>query len=176
MVSFTDENASFQAIGNTQGDPAYTTNYSYDSLLRMTLKQSPPDVNNGSIRPFTQVNYSLPGVFPYTVQQVTNITPAIEESNTTIFDGFRRPTRTEHSMSNGTAIVDTQYDGLNRVISISNPYFSTSDFTYGIQTISYDIFNRVTDTKRQDGSMTHAVFRSHYCHYNRRVWEPNPEN
>src|SRR6185437_1342396 len=43
IASFTDENASYQASGTTQGDPAHTTTYSYDSMRRITSAISPPD-------------------------------------------------------------------------------------------------------------------------------------
>src|SRR5262249_35554501 len=39
LTSFTDQNASYQASGNTQGDPNHTSNYSYDSMFRLTSAQ-----------------------------------------------------------------------------------------------------------------------------------------
>jgi RHS repeat-associated protein len=158
MTSFTDQNASYQASGNTQGDPAHTTSYSYDSMSRMTLAQAPPDTGNGGAHPNTQFIYSLPNAFPYTVQKLRTITSALNESVTTTYDGLSRPTKTQRATPNGVATIDSAYDGLNRIISVTNPYFSTSDPTYGVTTSTYDAFDRVTTITRQDGS----IFQSQY--------------
>ena len=53
----------------------------------------------------------------------------------------------------GTDYVDTVYDGLGRVSSVSNPYRSTSDTTYGVTTFAYDSLNRKTLQSQPDGSL-----------------------
>jgi RHS repeat-associated protein len=60
----------------------------------------------------------------------------------------------------GATSVATTYDALGRVYSTTNPYRSTSDPTYGIQTTSYDSLDRVTSTTAPDGSATHSYYGS----------------
>ena len=38
--------------------------------------------------------------------------------------------------------------------TVSNPYFATTDPTYGITTSQYDALDRVTQTTKQDGSIS----------------------
>ena len=47
LTSLTNENATLQASGNTFGDSAHTSNYSYDLMFRITSAQAPPDPANG---------------------------------------------------------------------------------------------------------------------------------
>jgi len=158
MISFTDINASFQASGNTAGDAAFTTNYSYDSMFRLTQVSLPPDPTNGSIQPHTGLTYSLPNIFPATVVQSQSIIAASDDISTTTYDGLGRATKVEHATPNGNATVDTIYDGLNRIKSKSNPYYSTSDATYGVTTTNYDALGRVLTVTRQDGSIVQAQY------------------
>jgi RHS repeat-associated protein len=73
-------------------------------------------------------------------------------------DGLGRPTQTQHTVPGGTAKVDTTYDPIGRVSSVSNPYFSTSDPTYAITQSQYDAFGRVTQTMRPDGSVSRVSY------------------
>ena len=47
---------------------------------------------------------------------------------------------------------DTTYDGLGRVFTVSNPYCTTSDPTYGLTTTTYDALGRPTQVTHSDGS------------------------
>jgi YD repeat-containing protein len=47
---------------------------------------------------------------------------------------------------------DTTYDALGRVSTVSNPYCSTSDSTYGLTTYNYDALGRVTRVTNPDNS------------------------
>jgi RHS repeat-associated protein len=62
----------------------------------------------------------------------------------------------------GTDYVDTTYDALGRVATVSNPYRSTSDPTYGITRTQYDALDRPTQVTKQDGSVS-TVFYSGNC-------------
>jgi len=152
-TSFTNANATQQASGNSPGDSAHTASYSYDSLLRLTEVLFPPDPGNGSQQPHTRFTYSLPNVFPPTVVQAKSVTGGLDDSVTSTYDGLNRKTRVQHGTPNGLATVDTAYDGLSRVKSVTNAYFSTSDPTYGISTTAYDAFSRPVTIARQDGSV-----------------------
>jgi RHS repeat-associated protein len=52
----------------------------------------------------------------------------------------------------GTDIVDTTYDSFGRVASVSNPYRSTSDPSYGITRYGYDALSRLASITLADGS------------------------
>jgi len=47
---------------------------------------------------------------------------------------------------------DTTYDGLGHVYTVSNPYCSTSDSTYGLTTYTYDALGRSTQIAHPDGN------------------------
>ena len=62
-----------------------------------------------------------------------------------MLDGFGRITQKQvTSDPNGIAYIDTTYDKVGRIASISNPYYTTTDATYGITSIQYDALNRIT--------------------------------
>ena len=158
QTSLTDENASYQASGNTPGDPAHTTNYSYDSTFRITDVLLPPDPTNGNIQPHTKFTYSPSNIFPATVVQSKPISATINDILTTTYDGLGRPTKTQHATPNCSATVDTIYDGLNRTTSISNPYCTTTDATYGTTITAYDALGRITSVTLQDKSVFQNQF------------------
>jgi len=47
---------------------------------------------------------------------------------------------------------DTTYDGLGRVYTVSNPYCTTGDSTYGLTTYAYDALGRATKVTHPDNS------------------------
>ena len=62
---------------------------------------------------------------------------------------------------NGNVIsstVFTHFDMLGRVYTVSNPYCTTSDPTYGITTYLYDALNRTTSVEAPNGSTTLVSF------------------
>jgi RHS repeat-associated protein len=154
LTSFTDENATQQASGNTQGDSAHTTTYGYDLMFRVTSATLPPDPSNGGVQAQTTLQYPVPITLPFTVTKTRSVTPTLTDSITSTFDGLGRVYKTQHPLPNGTATVDTVYNGLGQVTSVSNPYFSTSDPTYGISQTIYDALGRATQVTRQDGSVS----------------------
>lgn len=54
----------------------------------------------------------------------------------------------------GTDYTDTTYDALGRVATVSNPYRSTSDATYGITQTQFDTLSRPVQVTKQDGSVS----------------------
>src|SRR5579884_528996 len=158
LTSLTNENATTQASGNTQGDSAHTSNYSYDSMFRITSAQAPPDPANSGLRAQNTFNFSAPNVFPITVQRVKSVTAALSDSATSSYDGLGRVFKTQHAVPGNTATVDTTFDQGGHVATVSNPYFSTSDATYGITTNIYDGLDRVIQTTEQDGSVSKVKY------------------
>ena len=156
LTSLTNENATAQASGNTQGDSAHTSNFVTDFQWRITSAQAPPDPANSGARAQTTFNFSAPNVFPITVQRTKSITNALSDSATNFFDGLGRAYKGQH-VCHGTATVDTTFDGAGHAATVSNPYFTTADPTYGITTNLYDGLDRVTQTTKQDGSISRRL-------------------
>jgi RHS repeat-associated protein len=157
LSSLTNENATAQASGNTPGDGAHTSNFSYDSMSRILSGQTPPDPANGNARATTSFNY-ITNSIPWSVSLTKSITNALNDSATSFFDGLGRAYQSQHVLPNGTATVDTTFDIAGRVATVSNPYFTTADPTFGITTNQYDALDRVTQTTKQDGSISSVSY------------------
>ena len=158
LTSLTNENATAQASGNTLGDQAHTSNFAYDAMFRITSAQAPPDPANGGSRAQTSFTFSAPNSFPLSVQRTKSITTTLTDTASNSFDGLGRANQGQHVLPGGTATVDTTFDVAGRVATVSNPYFSTTDPTYGIITNQYDAFDRVTQTTKQDGSISSVSY------------------
>jgi RHS repeat-associated protein len=92
-----------------------TTGYAYTSAGDLQTISYP---DGGSVG----VNYHGYAI-PLNVTTTTVATPNPSKIKTVIYDGLGRPTQAQlNSDSAGADYVDTTYDGLNNVISISNPY------------------------------------------------------
>jgi len=79
-------------------------------------------------------------------------------SSTAIMDGIGHVTHTQLNSDVSTDYVDTVYEGLHTVHSVSNAYRSTSDPTYGASVSLYDALDRVYQVTKQDGATTHTTF------------------
>src|SRR5579864_3611914 len=143
LTSFTDAN------GNT-------SNYSYDLMARLTSAQAPPDPAGN--RPQTSFTYSAPNVFPLNVQRTHTITASLNDVATNYFDGLGRLYRAQHATPQGNSTIDTTYDGLDHEVQVTNPYYSTSDPTYGVIQTQYDALGRPTQTTKQDGSVSTVAY------------------
>jgi RHS repeat-associated protein len=152
LTSLTNENATAQASGNTPGDAAHTTTYAYDFMSRLTSASAPPDPGNGGASAQTSFTFSAPNTFPFNVQKQTSVTNSLTDSATAYFDGLGRGYQSQHVLSNGTAIVNTTFDGVGHVASVTNPFFYTTELTYGVTSSQYDALGRVTQVTKQDNS------------------------
>ena len=150
LENFTNENATGQASGNTPGDPNHTSTYSYDTSWRLTLGQAPPDPANDNARAHTIFNFG--NAYPLSIQRQKSITGMMDDLSTNYFDGVGRANHSEHATPSGPSIVMTTYDGLGQATSVTNPYFTTSDPTYGVTYSQYDGLGRVTQTAPPDGT------------------------
>ena len=92
---------------------------------------------------------------PVSVTATTKITSALNLVATSLMDGLGRMKQTQlNSDPQGVVYADTTYDGLGRKTTVSNPYRSTSDPTYGITSYQYDALGRVALLIPPDGSQT----------------------
>jgi RHS repeat-associated protein len=164
LTSLTNENATTQASGNTQGDAAHTDNYSYDFMFRIASAQAPPDPANGNTRAQNVFTYSPPNTFPLTFTRQKSVTTALNDSATTTLDGLARVIKTQHDMPSGSpATVTTLYDDLHSKVTVSNPHFTTSDPTYGVTTTQSDALGRATSVTKQDGSVSSVDYSGGNC-------------
>jgi YD repeat-containing protein len=110
----------------------------------------------------------VPGKFCTSGDETTKSDGLIQRE--TLSDGLMRPVTSElTSDPAGADIVTTNYDALSRVATVTNPYRTTSDSTYGVTIYGYDAVGRKVievhpdGTKRQwcyDNSAAPAVYPS----------------
>ena len=130
-----------------------TTGYGYDSSWRLTSITYP---DNGS-RTYCYSDSSSAvcggaAVAPSVLFTETMSASQSEQLEADV-DGLGRTIK-ERVLSDpdGVVMTDTTYDGMGRVQSVSNPYRTTSDPTYGITSYLYDALNRKLDQCQPDNS------------------------
>ncbi len=119
LVSATDQNNN-------------TTNYTYaDSLGRLTETQGPPDSNNGGQRPTTTISYNDAAPSPSATTSVL-MSGNTWKTSVAVRDGMGHVVQAQvTSDPSGTDYVDTVYNGVGLVNSVSNPHRSGSTNTDG---------------------------------------------
>jgi RHS repeat-associated protein len=124
--------------------PDYTS-FTYDLMNR------PLNITRGD---GGQTNFSYNDtVQPVSVSGTQSITASLTLANTIVFDGVGRVMQSQlTSDPQGTTFTDTTYDSLGRVATVSNPYRSLGDATYGVTTHNYDALGRTTKVIPPDGS------------------------
>lgn len=123
-----------------------TTSYTYaDSLDRLTEANYP---DGGE----TLVSYNdAPPTPSVTVEK--EIKSGQFVTHVSMIDGIGLPIETELTSDPfGTDLTLMSYDGLGREYTVTNPYRSTGDPTYGVTTYAYDSLNRTTQVTHPDGS------------------------
>ena len=133
IVHFTDQNSQ-------------TTNYGYDYSRRPTSFTYPDGGQRSATYNDSPPNPSL------TVSTLINSTIG-STSREVIFDGLGRTIKSAlTSDPEGTNYADTKYDAVGNIYSVSNPYRSTGEPTYGVTTYRYDGLKRKTLEIPADGS------------------------
>ena len=121
------------------------TTFSYDSMSRLSGATVPGGGSGTITRQET--------TFPFSTTLNKTITAAVPLIKVAIFDGFGRVKQTQlTSDPDTTTFVDTTYDGLGRIATVSNPHRSASAPTDGITTTIYDALNRVCVVVPPDGT------------------------
>jgi len=134
-VSTQTKDANQNPTNYTYGDPNY---------WRVTSTSSP---DGGS----TSTTYNFGTNSPWNIVTSTAKDSTTNVTGKSVLDGLGRVVQTQATSdpSGNTDYVDTVYDAVGRIASVSNPYQTTNDPTYGITQYSYDSLNRTT-------SLTHA--------------------
>jgi RHS repeat-associated protein len=134
----------------TSMDPnSKTTTLTYDSSLRNTGVSYP---DGGS----ATATYSIAANNSSITQTVLHASGTPITSVATL-DAYARQQRLTVTDSPGNDLVDTIYDANGNTYSVSNPYRTTGDPTYGITTYTYDVLGRLTKTVAPDTSPTTAT-------------------
>jgi RHS repeat-associated protein len=142
MRSSVDENSNTTHFCYFTSGCGGTTN---DPWARLTEVEYP---DGGS----TIVTYSDAGPKPYTTTSIAMNSSTSKTTKTTM-DAYGHTIQTQlTSDPSGTDNTDTTYDGLGRVYTVSNPYRTPSDPTYGLTTYGYDALNRKTSIAYPDSS------------------------
>ena len=142
LSSHTDQN------GSGPSDPAHTTVFTYDNVGRLETLRS-PDGGGESISYTDTVSPSA---------LVTTLTggstgPIVRK---VIYDGEGRVLQAQTlSDPQGTDYIDTTYDSMGRVASVSNPYRTKGEPTYGLTSYGYDGLGRKTIQSQPDGASLH---------------------
>lgn len=129
------------------------TNYTYsDANYWRVTGTSFPD--GGS----TSTTYNFGTNSPWNITTSSAKTSSTNVTGKTVLDGLGRVVQTQATSdpSGNVDYVDTVYDSVGRVASVSNPYQTHSDPTYGITQYSYDPLNRSTAVIHPDN--TQATF------------------
>jgi len=127
----------------TPPQPDYTK-YTYDLLNRLLTVV---EADGGQ----TTLAYNE-GALPITATSTTKIDSTQNLVNTAIYDGLGRTKQTQQN-SNPLCVVkvDVTYDEIGRQKTVTNPYCTTGDPTYGITTYNYDALSRATSVVSPTG-------------------------
>jgi RHS repeat-associated protein len=117
----------------------------------------------------TEADFADGGQTTWTFNSATSITTTTKMNSsqnavsTLLLDGLGRNRQTQlNSDPQGVDYTDTAYDAVGRVASVSNPYRSTSDPTYGITSYRYDALSRISKVIPPDGSSSASNISATY--------------
>jgi RHS repeat-associated protein len=132
------------------------TNFGYDLLNRRTTT-TPPPAGGQTTHCYSDIGGATcaQGPPPFSLTTTKKLDSSRSVVSQVLVDGLARVTQTrltsDPDCSTGDR-TDTTYDGLGRVHSVSNPYCSTSDPTYGLTTYAYDALNRTKQVTHPDST------------------------
>ena len=137
-----------------------TTSFSYDCLSRPLLISNPDGGQNTIAYNYIGGTGCISSTGTYSGATMTT---KINSSQSLVIqqgvDGLSRDsTDVVTSDPLGNTNVKTLYDSNGRVQSVSNPYHSTSDITYGVTQNTYDGLDRVIKVTDQDNSAVNTYY------------------
>jgi RHS repeat-associated protein len=127
-----------------------TTSYAYDNMLRPTSITYP----DGGYATTSYSIYSSPSTWATVTQGVLHQTGGSTISSVTTLDAYGRKQKVTMADGSATDTVLSGYDANGNLYSVTNPYRTTSDSTYGITYTNYDALGRVSSVQDSDGTST----------------------
>jgi RHS repeat-associated protein len=138
-----------------------TTTFSYDTLRR------PTQINTPDGGQATSCYTDLGGATcaqappPFKVVVTKKINASQNLVSTVVIDGLGHKTETQLNSDPACPSgikVDTTYDSQGRVASVTNPFCTTGDATYGVTRYAYDALSRTTQVTHPDGSTATTTY------------------
>ena len=140
-----DENT---GVLNSETDPnGKQITYTYDEMNRITLASYP----DGGSKQYTYGDRPWPSGIP-NVTVTTAITGSQNKQETAWVDGLGRLIGTQLTDPEGADLWNVTYDAVGRKATVTNPFRTHSDPTYGITQFQYDALNRLTTQTQPDNS------------------------
>jgi len=141
-------------IDENQQQTQYEYNDPLNRVTKIVLPATVDGTTGSSARSYTSFLYNdTPGSVSVNQQQLMNSSAGLIDSRTSYYDGLGRVYKTTiDSDPDGVDVVDTTYDNMGRVYTVSNPYRSASEFSYGLTTYTYDNLGRPLGKANPDGS------------------------
>jgi YD repeat-containing protein len=133
--------------------------YSYDLMSRIKQATFPGQLVNG-VAYVGQTTFSYddtPGAM--SLQRTQQQDGATSVTDMQFFDGLGRRTGSQLNDPVGNVFTTATFDGLNRVTSVSNPFRTATDATYGLTTTKYDALGRAIETDYPDGTTVLTSYR-----------------
>jgi RHS repeat-associated protein len=134
-------------LRSSSDENSNVTTHVYDSIGRLSETEYP----DTGLTSYSYHDTPLPATVTITSKVNTAGTSITAES---VLDGVARVAQSTLTYGSGSAATTgTQYDGFGHKYTVTNPYFSASDPTYGVTTYGYDALGRITQVKNADSSI-----------------------
>jgi RHS repeat-associated protein len=140
-------------LTSTTDPNSQTSSFSYDEMFRKT-QDTYPDGGQTSYC-YTDIGGATcsKSVAPFDLVVTEKITSSVNLTETAVSDGLGRLVQTQlNSDPSGIVYVDTTYDADGRKYTVSNPYRTKTDPTYGITSTVYDALGRPCVVIPPDGT------------------------
>ena len=138
-------------LASTTDPNSQTTSYTYDDMWRFATINYP----DGGLSTITHQE----STFPFTATLTKAINASQNYVSTNVFDGLGRESQNQiTSDPQGTVYTVTTYDDEGRRATVTNPYRSTSDSTYGVTSYAYDALNRTVKVTKPDSSIVQTAY------------------